>query len=106
MSEFRAVDDHQHIRPSRNDKLGGLANAPEHVRQPPQDRGKSDHRQIVDRKRARQSLRAHLPATDADETRPAAAALAQGPHQSGAELITGFLARDQRNEEPRIGRVR
>ena len=106
MGEIRAVDDDQRVGRSRNHQIRGVANAPQDERQPPRDRGKSDDRELVDGKRAGEPLRRHGAAADPGEAHRRRCA-PEGPHQRRAELITGFLARDQNDRQvfARPGRI-
>src|SRR4029453_15943578 len=69
---------------------------PEDLRQVPDDGGKPDDRELLDRKQRLQAFARHRAAADAFEPHPVAKALAQHLHQIGAEAIAGLFGRDQK----------
>ena len=66
-AEIRAVDGYKHIRLESLHSPNGLAHAPEDGRQTPDDRTKAHHRDIRERKEARDPFFRHARATHGRE---------------------------------------
>ena len=103
MGEFRAVDDHQHIGPGGNHRVGRLANARKDFRQARRDGGKAHDGQFAERERAFHAFGRHMVAADAGKARAAAGRTAQRRDQSRAQAVAQFLARHQ--EDMRAVRI-
>src|SRR6266704_719123 len=97
VGEIGAVDDDENVRRCLRHRIRGLADAPQDHRQLLHDRRQAHDRQFFDRKQRRQPLARHRLAADTFKPHRAAEALAQHLHQAGAQPITGFLGRNQKD---------
>ena len=95
MGEVGAVDDHQHVGPRRDHRVGGFADAAQDGRQLGGDGGEADDRQIAERKQAGHALTRHMRSADGGKSDAPLRALAQRGDQRGAEPVAGFFARHQ-----------
>src|ERR1700761_7076340 len=100
MREIRAVDDHEAGGCGRDDRVRGLADQAQQLRQLQQHRGEADDRQLLDRKQRTQPFARHGAAADTVELHGIAETLAQHLHQAGTEPVAGFLGRDQEYPAP------
>src|ERR1700761_4481665 len=100
MREIRAVDDHEAGGCGRDDRVRGLADQAQQLRQLQQHRGEADDRQLLDRKQRAQPFARHGAAADTVELNGIAETLAQHLHQAGTEPVTGFFGRDQEDPAP------
>src|SRR3546814_8738016 len=78
----------------------GLAQAPDDAEEMRQHLEETHHRQLADRKAARQAFGGHQLAADPREAHASAGLLLQRRHQPGTELVARRLAGDQEDERP------
>src|SRR6185437_2578017 len=95
--EIGTVDDHQHVRPRGDHRVGGLADALDDGRQPRRDRGKADEREVTERIEAGEALRRHLRAADTGDAYAAISRRLERGDQRAAQEVAGLLHRHQKN---------
>src|SRR5665213_3033573 len=96
MSEFRTVDDDQHVGRGRHHRVSGVANAPYDFREARYDLDKTDDRKLTERKQAGHAKRRHLRAADTGKSRPGIAP-PYGGDQRGSEPVARLLASHQKD---------
>ena len=84
MGEVGAVDDDEGVRARGDDRIGGLTDARDQLRQARDDRQYAHHRDVADRKQARQPFGRHRFAADPGEGDAIRPRLAERPHEPGA----------------------
>ena len=99
MGEVRRVDDDENVGRRGDDRVRGLADAREQVRQALDHRHETHDGDVGHGIQALQAFRLHRLAADAAKGDVAAGRLSQRPHQLVAELVAGLLSRDHEHIE-------
>lgn len=103
LGEIGTVDDDEHVRLRRDDRIHRAADQAQDLGQLLQHGGETDDRQLLDRKQRDETLADHAAAADAGKRDAIPETLAQHLHQAGAETVPRLLGRDQ--TDPADGRA-
>src|SRR3990170_2952197 len=92
------IDGHDGIGPEPPRRLGRLVETPDETRQMGQDLGEPHHGEVAHGKEADKPLASALRAPDAGKTDAAARLALERVHQPSGEVVTGRLARDDKDQ--------